>query len=467
MHTFLLNNVSPSLVFSSQKQSKATKLSRHQIRCKASSNSNSSTKSSSWVMDYDLYELLGVERSSGQAEIKAAYRALQKHCHPDIAGPAGHDMAIVLNEVYSLLMDPASRSIYDQEQAKLSEFQGYTGKPLYSVWSGPETEQRAVFVDELKCVGCLKCALFANKTFAIESCYGRARVVSQWADPEEKIFEAIQTCPVDCISMVERSNLAALEFLMSKQPRGSVRISQGNTVGARVSNIFADLNKFQTRFYEMKQKASKRGSEESEFQRGSRISAVQGIRSISNWWYWQPFKPETSREDASLTSNPTHRRSKRPFTQKLLEAATRRKEQGGIPARIELNYSDKYWNPVHILPSPSINRKAPTAASSESPINVSSEQRSSKYAKGADTKKIRLDIRTPSIMAILAASLVMYQGDKNAGIGVEQHMGGEIAMQIVNSFEMQVLLSGATWFMIGLAVVGLVEVLEMKSRKAK
>lgn len=65
-------------------------------------------------MDYDLYELLGVERSSGQAEIKAAYRALQKHCHPDIVGPAGHDMAIVLNEVYSLLMDPASRFAYDQ-----------------------------------------------------------------------------------------------------------------------------------------------------------------------------------------------------------------------------------------------------------------------------------------------------------------------------------------------------------------
>jgi ferredoxin len=86
-----------------------------------------------------------------------------------------------------------------QEQAKLSEFQGYTGKPLYSVWSGQESEQRAVFVDEVKCVGCLKCALFASKTFAIESVYGRARVVAQWADPEEKIFDAIQTCPVDCI----------------------------------------------------------------------------------------------------------------------------------------------------------------------------------------------------------------------------------------------------------------------------
>lgn len=87
-----------------------------------------------------------------------------------------------------------------QEQAKLSEFRGYTGKTLYSTWFGSENEQRAVFVDEVKCVGCLKCALHANKTFAIESVYGRARVIAQWADSEEKIFDAIKTCPVDCIS---------------------------------------------------------------------------------------------------------------------------------------------------------------------------------------------------------------------------------------------------------------------------
>lgn len=71
---------------------------------------------------------------------------------------------------------------------------------MYSVWCGSETEQRAVFVDEVKCVGCLKCALCAEKTFAIENAYGRARVVAQWADPESKIKEAIEACPIDCIS---------------------------------------------------------------------------------------------------------------------------------------------------------------------------------------------------------------------------------------------------------------------------
>lgn len=87
-----------------------------------------------------------------------------------------------------------------QEQSKFADLRGYTGKPIYSTWSGQESENRAVFVDEVRCVGCLKCALFAEKTFAVESVYGRARVVAQWADPEYKIQEAMGACPVDCIS---------------------------------------------------------------------------------------------------------------------------------------------------------------------------------------------------------------------------------------------------------------------------
>ncbi|XP_066347975.1 chaperone protein dnaJ C76, chloroplastic-like [Miscanthus floridulus] len=87
----------------------------------------------SWVSDYDLYELLEVERSSPQSEIKAAYQSLQKRCHPNVASAAcGHDMAVVLNEVYALLSDPAARLTYDQEQAPRSEFAIYTSRPLYS-----------------------------------------------------------------------------------------------------------------------------------------------------------------------------------------------------------------------------------------------------------------------------------------------------------------------------------------------
>jgi hypothetical protein len=54
-------------------------------------------------------------------------------------------MAIVLNEVYTLLSDPATRLVYDQDQARSSEFAGYTSRmpPITASWgarSGPLPE---------------------------------------------------------------------------------------------------------------------------------------------------------------------------------------------------------------------------------------------------------------------------------------------------------------------------------------
>lgn len=80
------------------------------IGCKAASSSSSSSS----ITDFDLYELLGVDSTSTQSQIKLAYRSLQKRCHPDIAGPTGHDMSIILNDAYALLSDPNSRLAYDK-----------------------------------------------------------------------------------------------------------------------------------------------------------------------------------------------------------------------------------------------------------------------------------------------------------------------------------------------------------------
>ena len=49
------------------------------------------------VVDY--YTLLGIDDAAPAAEVKAAYRALAKVCHPDFAGEEGHNMCILLNEV--------------------------------------------------------------------------------------------------------------------------------------------------------------------------------------------------------------------------------------------------------------------------------------------------------------------------------------------------------------------------------
>ncbi len=71
--------------------------------------------------------------------------------------------------------------------------------------------QQGVYVDELTCIGCKHCAHVARNTFYIEPDYGRARVIRQDGDSEDIIQEAIDTCPVDCISWVNYAELRALE----------------------------------------------------------------------------------------------------------------------------------------------------------------------------------------------------------------------------------------------------------------
>ncbi len=61
-------------------------------------------------------------------EIKKAYRALAKTCHPDLLGDDGHNICIMLNEAYTVLSDPAARQKYNTqlEQAlKVGALEGW------------------------------------------------------------------------------------------------------------------------------------------------------------------------------------------------------------------------------------------------------------------------------------------------------------------------------------------------------
>ncbi|BAT98729.1 hypothetical protein VIGAN_10005500 [Vigna angularis var. angularis] len=430
------------------------------LTCKASSSSSS-------VIDFDLYELLGIDSSCDQSEVKVAYRNLQKRCHPDIAGPSGHDMAIILNEAYSILSDPNARHAYDKEQAKSSEFKGFTGRPIYSVWCGSESEQRAIFVDEIKCVGCLKCALLAEKTFAVESVYGRARVVAQWADSPQKIDEAIESCPVNCISVVERSNLAALEFLMSKQPRGNVRVGAAHTAGARVANIFVDVEKFQTRFQESKEKASKY-SKETDLQRESRMSAIQAIRSISNWLYWQTPSSTSGSSKSEKSMTRVVYKLPEPDISKLRDAAARKKvrERTRTKHQAPLNsiHPEDYWTPsTHVLPSSTTTTATPTPP--KKPSVTTKGQKNTKESDHESYENQNSPIRwgLPMVTALTAVVTVHVQtiGSTHE---LQEHVGGSLALDIVNSSWLQGMLAAATWYMIGMAITELLVLIGSKNR---
>ncbi len=62
--------------------------------------------------------------------IKTAYRDLTRVCHPDLTGGKGHNICILLNEAYTVLMDNRGRQKYNAllELALKDAEDDYTGE---------------------------------------------------------------------------------------------------------------------------------------------------------------------------------------------------------------------------------------------------------------------------------------------------------------------------------------------------
>ena len=81
---------------------------------------------------------------------------------------------------------------------------------------GGALREKAVWVDEAVCIGCRYCAHVACNTFVVEPNYGRSRVIRQDGDSTERIQEAIDTCPVDCIHWVGFEDLERLDKSLNR-----------------------------------------------------------------------------------------------------------------------------------------------------------------------------------------------------------------------------------------------------------
>ena len=62
--------------------------------------------------------------------------------------------------------------------------------------------KKKAYVDEDTCIGCALCTQIAPGTFAMKE-NGKSQATGPHSEPEETIQNAINSCPVQCISWKE------------------------------------------------------------------------------------------------------------------------------------------------------------------------------------------------------------------------------------------------------------------------
>lgn len=93
-------------------------------------------------MDYkDYYNVLGVQRSASQADIKKAYRKLARQYHPDVNpdDKTAESKFKDINEAYEVLSDEDKRQKYDQFGSQWEQYTRSGGRPEdfnWGQWAG-------------------------------------------------------------------------------------------------------------------------------------------------------------------------------------------------------------------------------------------------------------------------------------------------------------------------------------------
>jgi curved DNA-binding protein len=85
----------------------------------------------------NYYQVLGVERTADQKEIRTAFRKLARQYHPDVnpGDKVAEERFKEINEAYEVLSDPEKREKYDRFGAQWRQYERAGGRPEDFNWS--------------------------------------------------------------------------------------------------------------------------------------------------------------------------------------------------------------------------------------------------------------------------------------------------------------------------------------------
>ena len=116
------------------------------------------------------------------------------------------------------LKQPTDKTLVKTDN-NLAAFDEFTVSDIISGFEpvlGGELKEKAIWVDEARCIGCQYCVHVASNTFVVDEDLGRARVIRQNGDDLETVQEAVDTCPVDCMHWVDFEDLEKLDASLNR-----------------------------------------------------------------------------------------------------------------------------------------------------------------------------------------------------------------------------------------------------------
>lgn len=201
------------------------------------------------------------------------------------------------------------------------------------------------------------------------------------------------------------------------------------------------------------------------FESEGQLAAIQAIRSISNWLFWQTATPAGPGSKHSRNQLTRIANKSTPEIKKLQAAVTARKqirekaeERNGTAAKY--TYRDDYWVPTTLaLPA---STPTPNSTISKPRVKTKPTKKSRDLGDGGHISPMRLAI--PVSVSIIATAVIQQMVRDDDASSLNEHIGGSMALELVNSHWMQIILTGVTWYVIGMAVMGVGEVIARKIR---